>query len=66
MSRSETHLPKRLNSPIAKMGARRMEFHAVPFLDDTPMDPNTPPRLSEKDFSVPRLRKCPWDVETID
>ncbi|KIH90547.1 hypothetical protein SPBR_00832 [Sporothrix brasiliensis 5110] len=30
------------------------------------MDPNTPARFRKVDFHVPRLRKCPFDLDTVD
>ncbi|EPE03492.1 hypothetical protein F503_06665 [Ophiostoma piceae UAMH 11346] len=38
----------------------------TPFLDDTPMDISKPPSFRLRDFRTPRLRKCTFDLDTVD
>lgn len=45
---------------------RRLQLQTVPFLDDTIMDENSPPSCRVADFKVPRLRKCGFNVDSID
>ncbi|KAB5528993.1 hypothetical protein GE09DRAFT_1177811 [Coniochaeta sp. 2T2.1] len=45
---------------------RRLRFLTEPFLDDTIMDDGPPTRWSIADFRVPRLRKCPFIVDSIN
>lgn len=48
-------------NPITK---RRSASLKVPFLDDTLMQ--GPPNYSEEDFETPRLRRCLFDLATVD
>jgi hypothetical protein len=45
---------------------RRLRFQTVPFLDDTTMDENGPTSWKVADFKVPRLRKCDFNLDSVD
>lgn len=45
---------------------RRLRFLTVPFLDDTVMEETSPPSCKVANFKRPRLRKCGFDLNSID
>ncbi len=48
------------------MAARALEMKNRPFLDDELMDPSTPPSFKLDSLMTPRLRRCPFDLDTAD
>lgn len=57
--------PYRLPGGPPALDAALVAAAAVPFRDDRPMD-GTSPSYTAVDFKTPRLRKCLFDLSTID
>ncbi|OAQ66346.2 hypothetical protein VFPPC_07915 [Pochonia chlamydosporia 170] len=50
---------------MAERRQRQLEVMQVPFLNEVIMDPGCPPSCTKEDFKRPRLRKFPFDIDSI-